>query len=53
MVVVKGKVSVNVANGVVELRGQVSSQSSIDALEDTARQVEGVHEVHNLLHAGA
>jgi osmotically-inducible protein OsmY len=46
----KGSVSVNVAHGVVELRGQVDDPEQIEALAEGARRVEGVQEVRNLLH---
>jgi osmotically-inducible protein OsmY len=45
----KGHVNVNAADGVVELRGQVS-QEQIAELGKAARRVAGVREVHNLLH---
>lgn len=37
-------------DGVVTLRGQVANQRLIDELVDGTRQVEGVKDVHNLLH---
>jgi osmotically-inducible protein OsmY len=46
----KGQVSVNAENGVVFLRGEVSSEW-IERLGSEAQQVEGVKEVRNLLHA--
>jgi osmotically-inducible protein OsmY len=46
----KGKVSVNAADGVVELRGQVAAEQ-IARIGKAARGVEGVRDVHNLLHA--
>src|SRR4051794_5153271 len=46
----KGQINVNVAFGVVELRGEVSDEQ-IQALEQAARKVSGVKDVHNLLHA--
>jgi osmotically-inducible protein OsmY len=49
----KGRVSVNVAQGVVELRGEVSNPSQIQELGSAARQVEGVRDVRNLLHTAA
>ncbi|MDX1621355.1 MAG: BON domain-containing protein, partial [Nitriliruptorales bacterium] len=36
--------------GVVTLRGQVGSQRLIDELVEQTRNVEGVKDVHNLLH---
>jgi osmotically-inducible protein OsmY len=46
----KDKVSVNVANGVVELRGQLDDEGQITALVKAAGKVDGVKDVHNLLH---
>jgi osmotically-inducible protein OsmY len=46
----KGKVSVNVEDGVVYLRGEVDQQDMIDRLGEEARKVEGVQGVKNLLH---
>ena len=46
----KGSVDVSVANGVVELRGQVDDRSQIEALELKTRMVRGVRDVRNLLH---
>jgi hypothetical protein len=46
----KGSVSVNVGNGVVELRGRVDHLEHIEALGDAAARVDGVKDVHNLLH---
>jgi osmotically-inducible protein OsmY len=46
----KGSVDVSVANGVVELRGQVDDRAQIEALELKTRMVTGVREVRNLLH---
>jgi BON domain-containing protein len=46
----KGAVSVNVQFGVVELRGQVESADDVDALGKAAGKVNGVKDVHNLLH---
>ena len=46
----KGSVDVNVANGVVELRGQVDDRAQIEALELKTRMVTGVRDVRNLLH---
>jgi osmotically-inducible protein OsmY len=48
----KGEISVNVNDGVVELRGELADQAQIDELADTARKVSGVKDVRNLLHAG-
>jgi osmotically-inducible protein OsmY len=46
----KGNVSVNAANGVVQLRGEVGQPELIDELVERARSVHGVREVENLLH---
>ena len=46
----KGSVDVNVANGIVELRGQVDDPSQSEALEMKTRMVTGVRDVRNLLH---
>ncbi len=48
----KGAISVNVNDGVVELRGELPDQAQIDELGKTARNVGGVKDVHNLLHTG-
>jgi osmotically-inducible protein OsmY len=47
----KGAVSVNSANGIVQLRGEVDSPELIDELVQRARSVRGVKDVENLLHA--
>ena len=44
------KISVNSAEGVVQLRGEADSQEMIDALAQRARAVRGVRDVENLLH---
>jgi hypothetical protein len=49
----KGAISVNVNDGVVELRGELPDQAQIDQLGDTARKISGVKDVRNLLHTGA
>jgi hypothetical protein len=46
----KGAISVNVNDGVVELRGQLSRPEQIDQLGLAAARVEGVKRVENLLH---
>lgn len=46
----KGRVDVNVQNGVVQLRGEVLSAQMIDDLVTRARAVQGVRDVENLLH---
>ena len=49
----KGRVSVNVNDGVVELRGELPDQKQIDELGDNAKKIDGVKDVRNLLHTGA
>jgi osmotically-inducible protein OsmY len=46
----KGQINVNVQDGVVQLRGEVSRPELIDDLVDQTRKVQGVREVENLLH---
>jgi osmotically-inducible protein OsmY len=46
----KGTVNVNVANGVVQLRGEVQEPSLIDDLVAKARHVQGVRDVESFLH---
>jgi osmotically-inducible protein OsmY len=46
----KGAISVNVNDGVVELRGELADQEQIDELGNTARRISGVKDVRNLLH---
>lgn len=46
----KGRVNVNVENGIVVLRGELSHPDEINALEKAARKVPGVVSVRNLLH---
>jgi osmotically-inducible protein OsmY len=46
----KGQISVNAANGVVQLRGEVEKPGLIDELVQRARSVQGVRDVENLLH---
>lgn len=46
----KGQISVNAANGVVQLRGEVEQPGLIDELVQRARSVQGVRDVENLLH---
>lgn len=45
----KGAISVNVNDGVVELRGELPDQGKIDELGDNARKIDGVKDVRNLL----
>jgi osmotically-inducible protein OsmY len=47
---VKGKVLVNAADGVVQLRGEVERPDLIEELVQRARSVDGVRNVENLLH---
>ena len=42
--------SVNVEDGIVYLRGQIDSPDEIARLEQSARGVDGVRGVQNLLH---
>ena len=46
----KGSVSVNVVDGVVELRGEVKRPEVMERLEKDARGVPEVRDVRNLLH---
>jgi osmotically-inducible protein OsmY len=46
----KGQINVNVADGVVELRGELPSQGDIDYVVERVRQVPDVREIHNYLH---
>jgi len=46
----KGRLSVNAANGIVQLRGEVDSPHLIDELVRRTRAVPGVDDVENLLH---
>jgi osmotically-inducible protein OsmY len=46
----KGAVNVNVANGVVQLRGEVREPALIDELVEKAREVQGVRDVESFLH---
>ena len=46
----KGKLNVNVENGVVYLRGELPDRGLMDKLVARARQVEGVQGVENLTH---
>lgn len=46
----KGSISVNVNDGVVELRGELPDQQQIDELGEGARKIAGVKDVRNLLH---
>ena len=49
----KGSISVNVNDGVVELRGELTDQKQIDELGDTAKKIDGVKDVRNLLHTAS
>jgi osmotically-inducible protein OsmY len=46
----KGRINVNVEDGVVYLRGELEQPDLIDDLEAQARKVQGVLGVENLLH---
>jgi osmotically-inducible protein OsmY len=46
----KGAISVNVNDGVVELRGEIADQKQIEELGTAAGKVDGVKDVRNLLH---
>jgi osmotically-inducible protein OsmY len=46
----KGQISVNSANGIVELRGVCDTADDIGALEQEVRKVTGVIDVRNYLH---
>ena len=48
----KGSVSVNVNDGVVELRGELPDQAQIDELGSNAKKIDGVKDVRNLLRTG-
>ena len=47
----KGHISVNAEAGVVFLRGTLEHQDDIERLGKAAREIEGVREVENLVHA--
>ena len=47
---VKGSISVNAQEGVVQLRGELPSQNLIDVLVNRTQQIHGVREVESLLH---
>jgi osmotically-inducible protein OsmY len=47
----KGKINVNAEGGVIYLRGELDDPDLIKDLEKAARNVQGVSEVENLLHA--
>jgi hypothetical protein len=46
----KRSVDVNVANGVVQLRGEVEQPEIVDELVEKARRVQGVRDVESFLH---
>jgi hypothetical protein len=46
----KGQISVNAAEGIVELRGVCETREQISDLEQEVRKVTGVIDVHNYLH---
>lgn len=45
----KGSISVNVNDGVVELRGELPDEGQIEELGKTAKKIDGVKDVRNLL----
>jgi osmotically-inducible protein OsmY len=47
----KDRVSVNVENGVVYLRGELDDPAAIEGLREAASKVDGVRGVESLLHA--
>ncbi len=46
----KGQINVNAEHGVVYLRGEVPTTDLVEELERATRRVQGVADVHNLLH---
>jgi len=46
----KGKLNVNVVEGVVELRGQLDNQNDIDYVVQLVKKVPDVKGIHNYLH---
>jgi hypothetical protein len=46
----KGDINVNVQEGVVQLRGEVSRPELIEDLVEQTRKIQGVRDVENLLH---
>jgi osmotically-inducible protein OsmY len=46
----KGKINVNVENGVVVLRGEVAHPEEINSIEERVRRMQGVQTVDNKLH---
>jgi osmotically-inducible protein OsmY len=46
----KGRVNINVEDGVVFLRGVLDRPEDIERMEEAARRIEGVREVENLVH---
>jgi hypothetical protein len=46
----KGKININVAEGTVELRGQVDSQNDIDYIVKQVKKISDVKDIHNYLH---
>ncbi len=46
----KGKINVNVEEGVVALRGELDHPEDINAIESKVRKIPGVVDVNNLLH---
>jgi gas vesicle protein len=46
----KGRINVNVEEGVVSLRGEANTPEMINDLENQVRKIQGVRDVNNLLH---
>lgn len=46
----KGRIDINVVDGIVELRGEVDSMGAVFWIEDRVRQIDGAQRVHNYLH---
>jgi osmotically-inducible protein OsmY len=46
----KGKVSVNVEDAIVYLRGEIEDRATVERLREAAAKVDGVRGVENLLH---
>ena len=46
----KGRININVQNGLVQLRGEIPQQELIEELEAQVRRIHGVRDVENLLH---
>jgi osmotically-inducible protein OsmY len=46
----KGQINVNAQGGLIQLRGELPNEEMIDDLVSRVRDVQGVHDVENLLH---